>query len=123
VTDPRPRGAPFSRNTAWARRGQAPLRRYLRTETADAAVLIAGVVVALAWANAAPTPYAAFWSAKLAVEVAGTGLSLSLQNWVNSGLMTFSSWLPGWRRGASSIWASCVPGGDWRCRSRPAWPG
>jgi Na+/H+ antiporter NhaA len=71
------------------RSGQTPRRRFVRTETGGAAVLLAGVVVALAWANAAPASYNAFWAARVAVQVAGTGLSLDLQDWVNSGLMSF----------------------------------
>ena len=39
--------------TAWATRNLTPLRRFLRTETGSAAVLLAATVAALVWANAA----------------------------------------------------------------------
>jgi Na+/H+ antiporter NhaA len=75
--------------TAWARRLQTPLRRFLRTETGSAAVLLAATVVALLWANAGAGTYAAVWGTSLSVGLGGTGVSLSLHQWVNSGLMTF----------------------------------
>lgn len=75
--------------TAWARHLQTPLRSFLRTETASAAVLFAATVLALAWANAAPTAYQAVWTAQLSVRLGGAGVSQDLHSWVNSGLMTF----------------------------------
>jgi Na+/H+ antiporter NhaA len=48
---------PFSGRTAWARSVQTPLRAFLRTETAGAAVLLAAAVVALAWVNADASSY------------------------------------------------------------------
>jgi Na+/H+ antiporter NhaA len=78
-----------SERTAWARQLQTPLRRFLRTETGSAAVLLAATVAALAWANLDPGGYQALWSAQLSVRFAGTGVSQDLHGWVNSGLMTF----------------------------------
>ena len=43
--------------TLWTRRGAAPLRAFISTESASAVVLVAAVVVALVWANAAPASY------------------------------------------------------------------
>jgi hypothetical protein len=40
----------FSKRTAWVGR-VTPLRRFVRTETGGAALLIAAVFAALAWAN------------------------------------------------------------------------
>ena len=45
-------GTEFAGRTAWTRNLQTPLRSFLRTETGSAAVLLAGVVAALVWANA-----------------------------------------------------------------------
>jgi Na+/H+ antiporter NhaA len=75
--------------TAWARRLQTPLRRFLRTETGSAAVLLAATIAALAWANSAPLSYREVWGTPLAVRLGGAEVSLSLHDWVNSGLMTF----------------------------------
>jgi Na+/H+ antiporter NhaA len=68
---------------------QTPLRRFLRTETGGAAVLLAAAVAALVWVNVHTSSYEELWATTLAVDVGGTGVSLELRDWVNSGLMTF----------------------------------
>jgi Na+/H+ antiporter NhaA len=75
--------------TAWSRNVQTPLREFLRTETGGAAVLLAAGVAALAWVNVDTSSYESFWETTLSIEVGGAGVSLSLREWVNSGLMTF----------------------------------
>ena len=75
--------------TAWGPARQTPLRRYLRTETGSAAVLLAATLGALAWANIDPAGYAGAWSTELSVKIGSAGLSASLHDWVNSGLMAF----------------------------------
>jgi len=75
--------------TAWIRHLQTPLRRFLRTETGSAAVLLGATVVALIWANASAASYEAAWGTTLSVRLGGAGVSQSLHQWVNSGLMTF----------------------------------
>jgi Na+/H+ antiporter NhaA len=80
---------PFSQRTAWSRSLQTPLRAFLRTETAGAAVLLAATVAALVWANVDHSSYASLWAKTLSIELDGTGISLTLHEWVNSGLMTF----------------------------------
>jgi Na+/H+ antiporter NhaA len=82
-------GQRFPFASAWAPSGQTPLRRYLRTETASAAVLLAATLAALAWANIGPAGYAATWSTQLSIKVGSAGLAASLHEWVNSGLMAF----------------------------------
>jgi Na+/H+ antiporter NhaA len=79
----------FSGRTAWARSLETPLRAFLRTETGGAAVLLAAALAALVWVNVAASSYDAVWQAGLSVRIAGTGVSLDLREWVNSGLMTF----------------------------------
>ncbi len=84
---PPPASAP--QRTAWARNLQTPLRRFLRTQTGSAAVLLGATLTALAWANLAPSSYQALWQAQLSVHLGTVGLSQDLHGWVNSGLMTF----------------------------------
>jgi Na+/H+ antiporter NhaA len=79
----------FSLRTAWARSSQTPLRRFLRTETGSAAVLLAATLAALAWANIDPSGYAATWGTGLSVRLGSAGMSADLHEWVNSGLMAF----------------------------------
>ncbi|WP_420309640.1 Na+/H+ antiporter NhaA [Streptomyces sp. YS-B37] len=67
---------------------RSPLRDFLRTETGSAAVLVAAALVALVWANAAPSAYETFWETHLSVRLGSHGISLDLREWVNSGLMT-----------------------------------
>ena len=84
-----PRASPFSGRTAWARSIQTPLRQFLRTESGGAAVLLAAAVAALTWVNVHASSYESFWETTLSIEVGGAGVSLSLREWVNSGLMAF----------------------------------
>jgi len=79
----------FPTATAWGPSPQTPLRRYLRTETGSAAVLLAATLAALAWANVDPAGYAGAWSTQLSVKIGSAGLVASLHEWVNSGLMAF----------------------------------
>jgi len=79
----------LSGSTPWSWRRETPLSRFLRTESGSAAVLLAAAVTALVWANAAGSSYQNFWATRLSVRVGGSGLSMDLLGWVNSGLMTF----------------------------------
>ena len=89
VTDSRSAGGPPAGSTAWARSLQTPLRRFMRTETGSAAVLLVATVAALAWVNADQASYDTVWATRLSVRIGGIGISEPLRNWVNSGLMTF----------------------------------
>ncbi len=80
--------APFSDRTERDRESTATPWAYIRTESGSAAVLLAGTLAALAWANIAPGDYAEVWSTRLSVRLGGHGVDLSLREWVNSGLMT-----------------------------------
>jgi hypothetical protein len=55
----------FSLGTVWARNSNTPLRRFVRTETGSAAVLLAATLTALVWANGDPSGYAATWGTDL----------------------------------------------------------
>jgi Na+/H+ antiporter NhaA len=79
----------LSGRTAWARSLQAPLRDFLTTETGSAVVLLAAAVAALAWANVDHSSYESVWGTRLSIRVGDAGISQSLREWVNGGLMTF----------------------------------
>jgi Na+/H+ antiporter NhaA len=79
----------FTGRTAWARSIQTPLREFLRTETGGAAVLLAAAVTALVWVNVHASSYDELWETTFSIEIGGSGVSLDLREWVNSGLMTF----------------------------------
>jgi Na+/H+ antiporter NhaA len=67
-----------------------PLRRYLRTESGSAGLLLLATLVALAWANSPWNgSYETFWHTELAFRLGDWGLALDLQHWVNDGLMVF----------------------------------
>src|ERR687892_2696167 len=84
-----PRASVFSGRTARARSLRTPLREFLHTETAGAAVLLAAAVAALVWVNVHASSYEELWETTLSIDLGGSGVSLSLREWVNSGLMTF----------------------------------
>ena len=74
--------------TAWFRR-ENPLRRFLRTETASAALLLAAAIAALVWANVDASSYEHVWHTQLTVQFGQSGVSMDLRGWINSGLMSF----------------------------------
>ncbi len=80
---------PFTGRTAWTRNLQTPLRSFLRTETGSAAVLLAGVVAALVWANADPGSYERVWTTTLSIRVGGSGVAQDVRGWIDTGLMSF----------------------------------
>src|SRR6266567_7641764 len=86
----------FSGRTAWARNLETPLRTFLHTETGSAAVLLAGVIAALVWANVDIPSYAHVWEkTTLSIHIGDAGLSHSFRYWVNSGLMTLFFFVTG----------------------------
>ncbi|HZE00513.1 MAG TPA: Na+/H+ antiporter NhaA [Pseudonocardiaceae bacterium] len=89
MTEPEGSTAPFTRRTAWARSLQTPLRNFLRTESGSAAVLLVATLIALAWANIDVASYESVWEMPLSIRLGGSGVSQTLREWVNSGLMTF----------------------------------
>jgi Na+/H+ antiporter NhaA len=80
----------YAQRTAWARNMAAPVRDFLSTETGSASVLLAGVLIALLWANSPWShSYESLWTTTLGVRLGGSGISIDLRHWVNEGLMTF----------------------------------
>jgi Na+/H+ antiporter NhaA len=77
----------FTGRTAWTRNLQTPLRSFLRTESGSAAVLLAGVVAALVWANADLGSYERVWTTALSIRIGGSGVSQDLRGWIDTGLM------------------------------------
>jgi Na+/H+ antiporter NhaA len=59
----------------------------LRTETGSASVLAGATVAALIWANISISSYDKVWATRLSVLVGGSGVTLDLRGFVNSGLM------------------------------------
>src|SRR3954447_25146077 len=65
-----------------------PLRAFLAAESSGAILLIIATVAALVWANSPwGDGYYHFWHAPISIDVAGRALNMSLQHWVNDGLM------------------------------------
>jgi Na+/H+ antiporter NhaA len=75
----------FFGRTVWHKK--TALRDFLRTETGSAAVLAGATLAALVWANISVSSYDRVWATRLAVSVGGWSLTLSLHEFVNSGLM------------------------------------
>ena len=89
MSDSTAAATPLTGHTAWARNLEEPLRSFLRTETGGAAMLLAAAIVALIWANVDPSSYKSVWQTMLTIRLGGSGISQTLQQWVNDGLMTF----------------------------------
>jgi Na+/H+ antiporter NhaA len=96
--------------------GKTALRDFLRTETGSASVLAGATVAALVWANISVSGYDRVWATGLAVSVGGSGLALSLHEFVNSGLMALFFLVVGLE--ARREWDQ----GELRVRSRLALP-
>jgi Na+/H+ antiporter NhaA len=79
----------FAGRTAWARHLAAPVRDYLATETGGAIVLLAAVIVGLAWANIDPDSYRSLWATELELRIGDHAIAEDLLHWVNDGLMVF----------------------------------
>jgi len=82
------RAVPFAGHTAWGRNLAAPVRDFLSTETGGAALMLAATVLALGWANAAPSSYESTWGTVLSVRIGSAGVTMDLRHWINEGLMT-----------------------------------
>jgi NhaA family Na+:H+ antiporter len=66
----------------------APLRNFLRTESAGGVVLVVAALVALVWANSPwKDSYFDLWHTRLSIDLGQRSLDLDLQEWVNDGLM------------------------------------
>jgi Na+/H+ antiporter NhaA len=78
-------GSLFSGRTVWDNR--TALREFLRTETGSAVVLGTATVAALVWANISVSSYDKVWGTRVSVLIGGAGVTTSVHEFVNSGLM------------------------------------
>jgi Na+/H+ antiporter NhaA len=75
--------------TPWARR-LSPVREFVATENASAAILLLATVVAVVWANSPwSAGYESLWHTEVAVRFGDAELDLDLRHWINDGLMAF----------------------------------
>ena len=75
--------------TPWTRRF-APVRQFVSTENASAAVLLAATLAALIWSNSPwSASYESFWHTEVALSFGNAELDLDLRHWINDGLMAF----------------------------------
>ena len=74
--------------TAWLQR-DTTLRRFLRTETASGALLLAAAMGALIWVNIDASSYDRVWATRLSIHLGGAAVSMDVRGWINSGLMSF----------------------------------
>jgi Na+/H+ antiporter NhaA len=78
-----------SEHTPWTRR-LAPVREFVATENASAAILLIATLAAIAWANSPwSASYESFWETDVVVSFGDAALDLSLRHWINDGLMAF----------------------------------
>ena len=78
------------------RRLAAPFLRFLAIEAASTIVLVLATLAALVWANSPwGDSYVQLWQAKLGLRFAGIDARLSLEHWVNDGLMVIFFFLIG----------------------------
>lgn len=67
----------------------APLRDFLKSESAGGAVLLVGTLVALIWANSPlRDSYFELWNSHLSIHVGALHLDMDLRHWINDALMT-----------------------------------
>lgn len=65
-----------------------PVHAFMAAESAGGIVLIASAIAALAWANSPwAKGYHDFWHAKVSVGFGAAAFAMSLEHWVNDGLM------------------------------------
>jgi Na+/H+ antiporter NhaA len=80
---------PGAETAPWSRR-LAPVRQYVATENASAAILLLATVAAIVWANSPwSAGYESLWHTEVAVSFGDAELALDLRHWINDGLMAF----------------------------------
>lgn len=87
-----PAAAPAAESTPVHRQMVAalgrPLRRFIATEAASAGLLLAAVVVAMAWANSPLSDsYESLWETQLVISLGDWTVDLDLRHWLDEGLM------------------------------------
>lgn len=65
-----------------------PLRRFLRTESGSATLLVIATTVALVWANSPwSAGYEMLWETEASIRVGSAELAMDLRHWIDDGLM------------------------------------
>src|SRR5690242_2426983 len=85
----------WSAHTAWTRNVDTPLRRFLRTETGGAAILLGATLLALLWVNVDQHSYETVWETHFSLTLGRWSVGMDLREWINSGLMTFFFFIVG----------------------------
>jgi NhaA family Na+:H+ antiporter len=84
------------RQTRLSDRLARPLQRFFAIEAASTILLLLATGLALAWANSPwSASYFEFWHTPLGIRLGGFELALSLEHWVNDGLMVLFFFLVG----------------------------
>ena len=65
-----------SGTTTWSWSADIPLRRFLRTESGSAALLLGATILALLWANLATASYESFWHTEVGLSWGESALEL-----------------------------------------------
>lgn len=87
---------PLADRSRAPRRQGVPLREFIATQNASAAVLLGATVAAVIWANSPwSASYERLWSTPVAISVGQFALSLDLRHWINDGLMAFFFFVAG----------------------------
>ncbi|GAB3172770.1 Na+/H+ antiporter NhaA [Streptomyces incanus] len=77
-----------SRRSELAAQLSTPVRNFMATEAGSAGLLLVAVAVALIWANSSwSDAYTSLWHTDLSLSLGNAELSMSLEHWVNDGLM------------------------------------
>jgi Na+/H+ antiporter NhaA len=64
------------------------LRRFLRTQSGSATLLLVATGLALAWANSPASPgYEALWETEASIRIGPAEIAMDLGHWINDGLM------------------------------------
>jgi NhaA family Na+:H+ antiporter len=88
--------APASRSASLADRLAIPFQRFLAIEAASSLLLLFATIAALFLANSPwGEGYAQLWHTRLAIALGDAELALSLEEWVNDGLMVIFFFLVG----------------------------
>ena len=88
--------SPAPRPESLALRLAAPFQRFLAIEAASSILLLLATLAALAWANSPwGESYAQLWHTTLALSLGDAKIALSLEEWVNDGLMVLFFFLVG----------------------------
>jgi Na+/H+ antiporter NhaA len=74
--------------TRWTGALRTPLRALIDAETRGSVFLLTAVLLALIWTNVAPTSYESVWGSTLSIRLETWSLSMSVRDWINTGLMS-----------------------------------